>query len=156
MNHQLIHQLCEYKRRLNTLIESKRGERNLLLKRAHTLKQQIQQHEEQLLNSINELPPHSPLISSSQSIAEIAFQQTLRQQWKKKQQLLQIETTLTTRSKDIENMEALALELSHALKSYQKKLKHDAAMDIQQLVTLKQVEIKLLLTLKSNHIDTDT
>ncbi|MBP2701836.1 hypothetical protein [Photobacterium lucens] len=127
-----------------------------MLKRAHTLKQQIQQHEEQLLNSINELPPHSPLISSSQSIAEIAFQQTLRQQWKKKQQLLQIETTLTTRSKDIENMEALALELSHALKSYQKKLKHDAAMDIQQLVTLKQVEIKLLLTLKSNHIDTDT
>ncbi len=152
MDYQSIRHLCENRQRLNTLIETKRHRYNLLLKRSRTLKQQIQHIDEQLITNINTHPVPSPSASSQQNAAEI-FQETLRQQWKKKQQLFHIETTMATHAKSIKRIEVLVAETTNALRAYKRQVADREAIDIQLLLQLNQLEIKLLLTLESYNID---
>lgn len=152
MDYQSIRHLCENRQRLNTLIETKRHRYNLLLKRSRTLKQQIQHIDEQLITNINTHPVPSPSASSQQNAAKI-FQETLRQQWKKKQQLLHIATTMATHAKSIERIESLVEETTNTLRAYKRQVANREAIDIQLLLQLKQLEIKLLLTLESYNID---
>ncbi|GAD30017.1 conserved hypothetical protein [Photobacterium leiognathi lrivu.4.1] len=152
MDYQSIRHLCENRQRLNTLIETKRNRYNLLLKRSRTLKQQIQYIDEQLITNINTPRIPSPSVSSQQNAAEI-FQETLRQQWKKKQQLLHIETTIATHAKSIERIEVLVAETTNTLRAYKRQVANREAIDVQLLLQLNQLEIKLLLTLESYNID---
>ncbi|WP_419239149.1 hypothetical protein [Photobacterium leiognathi] len=152
MDYQSIRHLCENRQRLNTLIETKRNRYNLLLKRSRTLKQQIQHIDEQLITNINTHPIPSPSASSQQNVAEI-FQGTLRQQWKKKQQLLHIETTMAKHAKSIKRIESLVTETTNMLRAYKRQVANREAIDIQLLLQLNQLEIKLLLTLESYNID---
>lgn len=151
MDYQSILHLCESRQRLNTLIETKRNSYNLLLKRSRTLKQQIRYIDEQLITNIN-TPPMPPPSTSSQQNAKI-FQKTLRQQWKKKQQLLHIETTMAKHAKSIKRIEALVAETTNTLRAYKRQVANREAIDIQLLLQLNQLEIKLLLTLESYNID---
>ncbi|WP_318480384.1 hypothetical protein [Photobacterium leiognathi] len=152
MDYQSIRHICESRHRLNRLIKSKRNRYNLLLKRSRTLKQQIRYIDEQLITNINTPPVPSPSTSSQQKAAEI-FQKTLRQQWKKKQQLLHVETTMATHAKSIERIEALVAETTNMLRAYKRQVVNREAIDIQLLLQLKQLEIKLLLTLESYNND---
>ncbi|WP_305405343.1 hypothetical protein [Photobacterium leiognathi] len=123
-----------------------------MLKRSRTLKQQIQHIDEQLITNINTHPVPFPSASSQQNAAEI-FQETLRQQWKKKQQLLHIETTMAKHAKSIKRIEALVAETTNTLRAYKRQVANREAIDIQLLLQLNQLEIKLLLTLESYNID---
>ncbi len=108
MDYQSIRHICESRHRLNTLIETKRNRYNLLLKRSRTLKQQINILMERLITKHSILLLYHPLSTSSQQKAAEIFQKTLRQQWKKKQQLLHVETTMATHTKSIERIEAIS------------------------------------------------
>lgn len=152
MDYQSIRKLCENRQRLNTLIETKRNRYNLLLKRSRTLRQQIRYIDEQLITNINTPPIPSLSACSQQNDTEI-FQKTLRQQWKKKQQLLHIETTIATHAKSIVRIESLVAETTSTLRAYKRQIANREAIDIRLLLQLNQLEIKLLLTLESYNID---
>lgn len=60
---------------------------------------------------------------------------------------------MATHAKSIERIESLVEETTNTLRAYKRQVANREAIDIQLLLQLKQLEIKLLLTLESYNID---